>query len=396
MTCARVPNLMALAMRLVRQRLSVCGLPVKGALRVPADRHLARRGRANSARDLRQQRVDVERHRRFAVIESAEQRQRLAHHALHLIELVPDARLQRRVLQRLHLQPQPRERRLQVVRHRRQHARAAVEVAPQSVLHGVEGARRIAQLARAAPRSAAPVGSGGRRCPPRAPGADSGRVMLRATRYSTTTRISTSSMRLTSRLRGSGAPPAMRVRRYTTRIAVGEAHRDVVVQRVALVRGELVRLVERHRHRRSPAAPARESPQLDLVFRTQRGVQLLLERALEIRQQRQAQEAAIRRRRAAVSGAVGGHMQAVRAAPARAVSSLDGLGPLGGAQRLQHQGGLGDAARPFAHAALQHEALAFLRDEEQAHRLREQHRASPRRPAGARTATGARAHRRIG
>jgi len=49
-----------------------------------------------------------------------------------------------------HLQPQPRQRRLQVMRHGGQHARAAVQVAAQAILHGVERARRVAQFARAA------------------------------------------------------------------------------------------------------------------------------------------------------------------------------------------------------------------------------------------------------
>jgi hypothetical protein len=54
-----------------------------------------------------------------------------------------------RIVEGFDLQSQPRERGLQVMRHRREHPRPAVEVALQSVLHRVECACGVPQLPRA-------------------------------------------------------------------------------------------------------------------------------------------------------------------------------------------------------------------------------------------------------
>ncbi len=101
------------------------------------------------------------------MIHAAEQVQRARDHALHLVEIGVEALAHRRIVERFGAQLEPRERRAQIVRHRRQHARAAVEIAMQPLLHGVERACRFAQLARArlAQRHtrAAPDGFGRRR-----------------------------------------------------------------------------------------------------------------------------------------------------------------------------------------------------------------------------------------
>ena len=62
------------------------------------------------------QRVDIDRCQRLVVIEAPEKPERSTDHALHLVELLPEARLDGRIIQsRLDLQPQARERSLQVV-----------------------------------------------------------------------------------------------------------------------------------------------------------------------------------------------------------------------------------------------------------------------------------------
>ena len=158
-----------------------------------------------------------------------------------------DARLQRRVIQRLDLQPQPRQRRLQVVRHRGQHARAAVEVAVQAVLHGVEGARRIAQLARAALGQLRAGAFRGRRCPrPRQLRQRPGDVARREVQHHHQDQHQQDEVEEQVARQRRAARHARDA--VDHRVAVGEAHRDVVALRAVLVRGELVRLVERHRH----------------------------------------------------------------------------------------------------------------------------------------------------
>src|SRR4029077_16528133 len=49
------------------------------------------------------------------------------------------------------------------------------------------------------------------------------------------------------------------------------------------------------------------------------------------------------------------------------------ISTLRGIQRRKHQCGFGDAAHPFAHASLQHEVLTLLRDQQQRHRLGDEH-----------------------
>src|SRR5690348_10978953 len=68
-----------------------------------------------------EQQTDIDRLQCLLVIEAAKERQRAAHHALHFIELLAKPRLQGRIVDlRLDLEPQPRERRLEVMRHGRQ------------------------------------------------------------------------------------------------------------------------------------------------------------------------------------------------------------------------------------------------------------------------------------
>ena len=92
---------------------------------------------------------------------------------------------QRVVFDRLDAKAQAGERRAQVVRHRGEHACAAVEIASQALLHRVECASRGAQFARAALSAAV------RRCAPRPTASaalassPSGRVIVRVIAYST-------------------------------------------------------------------------------------------------------------------------------------------------------------------------------------------------------------------
>ena len=65
------------------------------------------------------------------------------------LEVRCETRAQPLIGDRFDAQSHSCERRAQVVRHRRQHARAAVEIAQQSILHRVECARRLADLAHA-------------------------------------------------------------------------------------------------------------------------------------------------------------------------------------------------------------------------------------------------------
>src|SRR5690242_5173796 len=60
-----------------------------------------------------EQQVDVDRLQRLLIVETSKERQRPPYHALHLVELSAEARLQRRVFDLcLDLQPQPRQGRL--------------------------------------------------------------------------------------------------------------------------------------------------------------------------------------------------------------------------------------------------------------------------------------------
>ena len=67
--------------------------------------------------------------------------ERLGHHRLHFVEVLFNFPPQNRVIHGLHAQPQSRQRRLQIVRHRGQNPRAVGEKARQPLLHDVEGAR---------------------------------------------------------------------------------------------------------------------------------------------------------------------------------------------------------------------------------------------------------------
>ena len=161
-----------------------------------------------------EQQVDIDRLQRLIVIEVAKERERAVHHALHLIQLLAEARLQRRVIDLgLHLKPQPRQGCLEVMGHGREHARAAVEISVQAVLHGVEGARRAAQLPGALLRQLRLQDAAPEVVRRRAQAATTGRVMLRATTYSAMTSTTTSRIRLSMRLGGSGVPGETRVTR---------------------------------------------------------------------------------------------------------------------------------------------------------------------------------------
>ncbi len=96
-----------------------------------------------------QQRVEIHGVERLFVVQVAEQAERALDHLRHLIEVRGETDAQVVVLDGLGAQAQARERGAQIVRHRREHARAAFEIAAQPLLHDVERARRLAQFARA-------------------------------------------------------------------------------------------------------------------------------------------------------------------------------------------------------------------------------------------------------
>ncbi len=145
-TAGFVPYFAAFDSRLPRQRLSAVGRANTGAA-VP--RHLDLRAELRVlALQLRDQGADVDGLQRLIVVHAAEQVQRTRDHALHLVEIGVEPLAQRRVVERFGAQLQARQRRAQIVRHRRQHARAAIEIPMQTLLHRVERARGLAQLAR--------------------------------------------------------------------------------------------------------------------------------------------------------------------------------------------------------------------------------------------------------
>ena len=320
---------------------------------------------------LVEQRVQVEGGRRLAVLDAAEQRQRLADHGLHLVELAADALLHGRIVECLDLQPQPRQRGLQVMRHRGQHPGATVEVAPQAVLHGVEGACRLAQLARTAlaqlrrARIAANAVCGARQLRQRP-----GDVACRDVQHGH--QDQQQQHQVGEQMPRERCPLRQARHPEQQRRAVRQMHAHVVAARTALVGRELVRFEERHRHRDRRRRGLRCRAHLDRVRRAERAVHLILQGALEIRQQRQAHEAALPRASRVPVSPRGRVRQVQRLGRRR--QPAERRGTLGAVQRLQHEGGLGDAARPLAQAPLQHEALALLGDEQQARRLRHQHR----------------------
>ncbi len=85
---------------------------------------------------------------RFLGARVAHEIQRLRDHGLHLFQVLGELRPQRLVLQHLRAQTQPRDRRFQVVRHRRENAGAIGDEARQAPLHGIERARGALRFAR--------------------------------------------------------------------------------------------------------------------------------------------------------------------------------------------------------------------------------------------------------
>ncbi len=59
--------------------------------------------------------IDVDGREGLVVIQASEQGERAVHHALHLIELPPELHLRGGVIQHLHLQPQTRQRSLEIM-----------------------------------------------------------------------------------------------------------------------------------------------------------------------------------------------------------------------------------------------------------------------------------------
>ena len=85
---------------------------------------------------------------RLVAAQAAHELQRVRDHGLHFLQVGLEALAQLLVVQQLGAQPHARDRRLQVVRHGRQHPGAVLDEARQAALHGVEGARGLPDLGR--------------------------------------------------------------------------------------------------------------------------------------------------------------------------------------------------------------------------------------------------------